>query len=69
MAFEIARRHRFAADMASLPGDVVVHVLPTGDVVPEGLAQLKYRDTKRTGERVERAYEATRAYLDDACPT
>jgi hypothetical protein len=30
VAFEIARRHRFAADMARLPDDVVVHVLPTG---------------------------------------
>ena len=30
VAFEIARRHRFAADMASLPRGVAVHVLPTG---------------------------------------
>jgi NTE family protein len=64
VAFEIARRHRFAADMATLPDDVAVHVLPTGDVVPEGLKQLRYRDAKRTAERVERAYEATRDYLD-----
>ena len=64
VAFEIARRHRFAADMARLPDDVAVHVLPTGDVVPEGLAQLRYRDAKRTSERVERAYEASRDYLE-----
>ncbi|HWH28515.1 MAG TPA: patatin-like phospholipase family protein [Mycobacteriales bacterium] len=64
VAFEIARRHRFAADMARLPDDVTVHVLPTGDVVPEGLAQLRYRDARRTAERVERAYEASREYLD-----
>lgn len=63
VAFEVARRHRFASDMATLPDDVVVHVLPTGDVVPEGLRQLKYRDAKRTAERVERAHEATAAYL------
>jgi NTE family protein len=63
VAFEIARRHRFAADMATLPGDVVVHVLPTGDVVPEGLRQLRYRDVRRTAERVERAYEASVEYL------
>ena len=63
VAFEVARRHRFAADMATLPGSVTVHVLPTGDVVPEGLRQLKYRDAKRTAERVERAYEASAAYL------
>ena len=64
VAFEIARRHRFAADMARLPDEVAVHVLPTGDVVPEGLAQLRYRDAKRTSERVERAYEASRDYLE-----
>lgn len=63
VAFEVARRHRFAADMARLPDDVTAHVLPTGDVVPEGLKQLRYRDTRRTAERVERAYEASAAYL------
>ena len=63
VAFEIARRHRFAADMASLPEHVTAHVLPTGDVVPEGLKQLRYRDAKRTAERVERAYEAAVGYL------
>jgi len=64
VAFEIARRHRFAADMADLPDDVTVHVLPTGDVVPEGLRQLRYRDTRRTAERVERAYAASCEYLE-----
>ena len=63
VAFEVARRHRFAADMATLPDDVVVHVLPTGDVVPEGLRQLRYRDAKRTAERVQRAYDASATYL------
>jgi NTE family protein len=63
VAFEVARRHRFATDMATLPGQVSVHVLPTGDVVPEGLRQLKYRDARRTAERVQRAHEASAAYL------
>ncbi|MHB8961463.1 MAG: patatin-like phospholipase family protein [Candidatus Limnocylindrales bacterium] len=63
VAFEIARRHRFAADMARLPEDVVVHVLPTGDEVPEGLKALRYRDARRVGQRVERAHAATAAYL------
>ena len=30
VAFEIARRHRFHEEMAALPGDVRVHVLPSG---------------------------------------
>lgn len=63
VAFEIARRHRFATDMSALPDDVVAHVLPTGDDTPQGLAQLRYRDVRRVGERVERAHAATAAYL------
>ncbi len=63
VAFEIARRHRFAADMASLPDTVVAHVLPTGDEVPEGLKALRYRDVRRVGQRVDRAYAATVDYL------
>jgi len=63
VAFEIARRHRFASDMARLPDDVVVHVLPNGDDPPEGLAALRYRDLRRVGRRVERAHEATAEYL------
>src|SRR4051812_31932372 len=31
VAFEIARRHRFSADLAALPPGVTVHVLPSGD--------------------------------------
>ena len=64
VAFEVARRHRFAFDMARLPGHVTVHVLPTGDEVPEGLKALRYRDVRRVGERVERAHAATAAYLE-----
>ena len=63
VAFEIARRHRFATDMASLPPSVTVHVLPNGDDVPQGVAQLRYRDARRVGTRVDHAHEATTAYL------
>ena len=64
VAFEIARRHRFAADMARIPDGVDVHVLPTGSVtVPTGLRQLRYRDAGAVPERVEAAYAATAAYL------
>ncbi len=63
VAFEIARRHRFASDMARLPDDVVVHVLPNGDDPPEGLAALRYRDLRRVARRVERAHDATADYL------
>jgi NTE family protein len=63
VAFEIARRHRFATDMAALPGDVAVHVLPTGADVPQGLAQLRYRDATRVAQRVALAHAATARYL------
>ncbi len=63
VAFEIARRHRFAADMASVPASVTVHVLPTGDEVPRGLGALRYRDSRQVAARVERAHAATAGYL------
>ncbi|HEX8134175.1 MAG TPA: patatin-like phospholipase family protein [Actinomycetes bacterium] len=65
VAFEIARRHRFAEDMATLPAGVTVHVLPAGvDAGPGAdLSQLRYRDYSRIDEHMERAYEASAAYL------
>ncbi len=66
VAFEIARRYRFAEEMASLPGDVTVHVLPAGiDGARSGaeLSQLRYRDFSRVEEHIERAHEASAAYL------
>lgn len=67
VAFEIARRHRFAREMAALPAGVVSHVLPTGEEdLPayDPIGQLRYRDFRRVGERMERAYGATSRYLE-----
>ncbi len=65
VAFEIARRHRFAGDMARLPENVRVHMLPTGDEAPRhaDLSALRYRRFDGVPERTERAYLATRDYL------
>lgn len=65
VAFEIARRHRFHTDLAVLPKDVDVHVLPSGlgDRRPSTWSNLRYRDADRIGDRVELAYRATRDYL------
>jgi NTE family protein len=65
VAFEIARRHRFAEDMAEVPRGVTVHVLPAGAEVdrPADLSQLRYRDASRVDEHIERAYKASAAYL------
>jgi NTE family protein len=69
IAFEIARRHRFARDMASLPKGVVAHVLPTGEPKPpryDSLAQLRYRDFRSVAKRIQLAHRATAKYLADA---
>jgi NTE family protein len=64
VAFEIARRHRFAEEMSELPDDVSVHVLPTGGTGQgPGLSQLRYRDASRVEDNIERAYAASSAYL------
>jgi NTE family protein len=68
VAFEIARRHRFAEDMAAVPPGVTVHVLPAGAEGAAGvdLSQLRYRDASRIDEHIKRAYEASAAYLAGA---
>ena len=67
VAFEVARRHRFMGDIAALPDGLDVHVLPTGQPEPPrytDLTQFRLRDTARIPEHIDRAYEASAAYLD-----
>lgn len=69
VAFEIARRHRFAREMADVPAGVAVHVLPTGsDEAPRAadLSALRYRDFATVERRIDQAYRATLAYLRHA---
>ena len=69
MAFEIARRHRFARDMATLPPDATVHVLPTGAEEPPrygDLSSLRYRDFGAVQRRIAAAHRATADYLATA---
>jgi NTE family protein len=63
VAFEIARRHRFNHDLATLPEGVTAHVLPTGEAAPVNLRQLNYRDFKAIARRMDHAYEATVQHL------
>jgi NTE family protein len=68
VAFEIARRHRFVGDLATVPSDVEVHVLSTGQQDPPRFtdrSQFAYRDTTNVGERIARAHEASARYLDE----
>jgi NTE family protein len=68
VAFEIARRHRFARDLATLPKGFTAHVLPTGEPKRPSLAQLNYRDFKAVSQRIERAHRASQAYLSSLAP-
>jgi len=68
VAFEIARRHRFLGDLASLPDSVEVHVLPTGQPEPpryNDLSALRYRVATDVGESIARAHAASAAYLSE----
>ena len=70
VAFEIARRHRFATALATLPDGVDVHVLPTGGEPLDfsDRRQLRYRNFSAVPERIGDAYAATRAYLRTTGP-
>jgi NTE family protein len=70
VAFEVARRHRFAYDLASLPESVALHVLPTGGSVAPAYndlsAQVRIRRAARTvQQQIDTAYEATLKYLQE----
>jgi NTE family protein len=69
VAFEVARRHRFAHDLQSLPDSVRLHVLPTGGSAAPAyndvVGQLRYRRIARTvNQQIESAYEASSRYLE-----
>ena len=69
VAFEIARRHRFARDLGAVPPDVVVHVLPAGEgAAPrwDSREALRYRDTTAIDRRIAAAYRASADYLRTA---
>lgn len=66
VSFEIARRHRFNRDMATLPSDVTVHVMPTGDSATASyndIAKLRYNHRDSIASRFDAAYRASVDYL------
>jgi NTE family protein len=64
VAFEVARRHRFARELAEAPPEIAVHVLPTGGGSAKDDSPLSYRNLTLTKARIQRAYEASRTFLD-----
>jgi NTE family protein len=70
VAFEVARRHRFAHDLQSLPDDVELHVMPTGGSAAPAYndvaGQLRLRRAVRTvSQQIGVAYEASMRYLEE----
>lgn len=68
VAFEVARRHRFAHDLQSFPLGVKLHVLPTGGSAAPAYndlsGQLRAGRVARTTDRqIDASYEASMRYL------
>jgi NTE family protein len=68
VAFEVARRHRFANDLTSLPDGIRLHVLPTGGSAAPAYndlsGQLRVRRIARTvQQQIDSSYEASLHYL------
>jgi NTE family protein len=57
-AYWIARHHRFKRELAAMPPDLELHLLPTGQT-----PFMRYNDFTRTSELISLAYEASSAYL------
>ncbi len=63
VSFEIARRHRFARELAEVPDDVEVHVLPARGTSPRDDSLLAHRDFSQVRNRIDASYDASRDYL------
>jgi NTE family protein len=63
VSFEIARRHRFARELAEVPDDVEVHVLPARGTSHRDDSLLAHRNFSQVRNRIEASYEASRDYL------
>jgi NTE family protein len=70
VAFEVARRHRFAHDLRSLPDGVELHVLPTGGSAAPAYndvsGQLRIRRAARSvQQQIDVSYAASLRYLKE----
>jgi NTE family protein len=57
-SYWIARHHRFKSDLAAVPTDVVLHLMPTGQT-----PTMRYNDFTRSAELISLAYAASSDYL------
>lgn len=58
-SYWVARHHRFKRDLAAMPADVEVHLLPAGET-----PKMRFNDFTQTGALIDMAYEASSGYLD-----
>jgi NTE family protein len=65
VSFEVARRHRFMRELAEIPDDVEVHVLPAAGTSPKDDTMLAFRDFNSVQRRIDATYAASRTYLDE----
>jgi NTE family protein len=69
VVFEIGRRHRLSRAFTDLPDDVIAHLMPTGNTptdADEGLSRyLRYREFSQAHGRIQQAYQASAAYLEE----
>jgi NTE family protein len=70
VAFEVARRHRFAHDLQSLPDGVELHVMPTGGSAAPAYndlaGQVRIRRIARDIQRqIDSSYDASTQYLQE----
>jgi NTE family protein len=63
VSFEIARRHRFARELAEVPPGVEVHVLPARGTSSRDDSLMAHRNFSSVTARIEGSYEASRDYL------
>jgi NTE family protein len=63
VSFEIARRHRFARELAEVPDDIEVHVLPARGTSARDDSLRAHRDFTRVRTRIDASYDASRVYL------
>ncbi|GAA3637040.1 patatin-like phospholipase family protein [Microbacterium awajiense] len=68
VAFEIARRHRFARDLATVPQGVSLHVLPSGGALDGDDSLMSYRKMATVDRRIAQARDACESYLDAPTP-
>jgi NTE family protein len=64
VAFEIARRYRFNEELARVPDEVEVHILPSGAERSPSIS-LSYRGPRLVAERIEAAEVASQRYLTE----